>query len=227
MLFAWVGGCLSSRTTVVPGVVAIMSEEHAELVSRLRGGDIEALAEYLELRRRPLLAFIDRQLGAALHGKLEAEDVLQEVSADAMRALPAIGGSQRDPFSWLRQIAERRIIDAHRRYVTAQKRSAAREVPLSAPASPGSNNGLIDLLAVSMTTASQAFSRNQRELRLLQALEQLPKDQREALRLRYVEGMPSKEIATRLGKSDGAIRVMLSRSLDRLKTLLGPEDAPR
>ena len=40
------------------------------------------------------------------------------------------------------------------------------------------------------------------------------------LRLRYLEGLPSKEIADRLGKSDGAVRVMLTRSLDKLQKLL-------
>lgn len=204
-----------------------MDETSEELIARLRAGDAEALAAFVELRRGSLLAFIDRRLGSPLRSKLEPEDVLQEVSADALRALPSIGASERDPFSWLCQIAERRIIDAHRRYVAAQKRSAAREVSLHAPAAGEVGGGLVDLLALSLTTASQVFSRNQRELRLLQALERLPKEQREALRLRYVEGLPSKEIALRLNKSDGAIRVMLSRSLDRLKVLLGPDDAPR
>jgi RNA polymerase sigma-70 factor (ECF subfamily) len=43
--------------------------------------------------------------------------------------------------------------------------------------------------------------------------------------LRYVEGLPSKEIARRLGKTDGAVRVLLTRSLRRLQQLVGP-DAP-
>ena len=44
-------------------------------------------------------------------------------------------------------------------------------------------------------------------------LAELPEEQREALRLRYLEGLPSKEIAARLGKTDGAVRVMLTRAL--------------
>ena len=48
----------------------------------------------------------------------------------------------------------------------------------------------------------------------------MPVDQREALRLRYLIGLPSKEIAERLKKSDGAVRVMLSRGIARLQTLL-------
>ena len=75
-----------------------------------------------------------------------------------------------------------------------------------------------------MTTASQALSRKGREVRLLEALTQLPEEQREALRLKYIEGLPSKEIAERLGKSDGSVRVMLSRSLNKLQDMLAEEE---
>jgi len=37
-----------------------------------------------------------------------------------------------------------------------------------------------------MTSASAAFSRNQKELRLMEALDGLPEEGREALRLRYI-----------------------------------------
>jgi len=43
-----------------------------------------------------------------------------------------------------------------------------------------------------------------------------------ALRLRYVEGLPSKQIAQQLGKTDGAVRVMLTRSINRLQAILDP-----
>ena len=45
--------------------------------------------------------------------------------------------------------------------------------------------------------------------------------------MRYIENLPSKEIAEQLNKSDVAVRVMLSRSLNKLKDLLGPDAAPR
>jgi len=73
----------------------------------------------------------------------------------------------------------------------------------------------------SMTTPSQAFSRNAREARLLEALGHLPQEQQSALRMRYIENLPSKQIAERLSKSDAAVRVMLTRSLKRLNELLG------
>jgi RNA polymerase sigma-70 factor (ECF subfamily) len=196
-----------------------------DLQQRLRAHDAQALGEFLAARRPQLLAFIERQLGTSLRRRVEPDDVLQETSAEAVRALPAADLSQRDPFSWLCQIAEHKIIDLHRRHFGAQKRDAGREVPLGAGGSETHAPGLVNMLVVTMTTPSQAFSRNAREARLADAIGQLPPEQRDALRMRYVESLPSKEIAHKLGKTDAAVRVMLTRSLKRLQEILG-DDAP-
>lgn len=203
-----------------------MSINSDALVERIRQRDTKALADFIDVRRGALMTYIERQLGAALRRKLEPDDVFQEVSAEAVRGLPAIDLANRDPFGWLCQIAERRIIDAHRRYFGAAKRDAGREVSLNRSSPDDSRAGMIDLLVASMTTASKMYSRNVREARLAEALASLPFDQREALRLRYVEGLPSKQIALQLGKTDGAVRVMLTRSLNRLQSILGPDAAP-
>lgn len=200
-----------------------MSDSAKHLLDRIRDKDTDALATYIDLNRPQLLAFIDRKLGVALKRKVEPEDLLQEVSTDAVRGLPDVKLLDDEPFSWLCQIAQRRIVDAHRRFFGAQKRDAAKEVPLGGPAAGTQQGGLINMLVNSMTTPSQAFSRNAREEKLLAALHELPEMQREALRMRYVENLPSKEIAKKLGKTDGALRVMLTRSLKKLEEIMLPE----
>jgi RNA polymerase sigma-70 factor (ECF subfamily) len=105
------------------------------------------------------------------------------------------------------------LIDAHRRLFGAQKRSASREVGLGSPGDDTQHSPLINLLVASMTSPSAAFSRDQKEMQLAHAIEALPEEGREALRLRYVEGLPTREIAARLGNTDGAVRVLLTRSL--------------
>jgi RNA polymerase sigma-70 factor (ECF subfamily) len=193
-------------------------------IARIRQRDQQALAEFIAGHRPQLMAFIERQLGTALRRKIESDDVYQETSAEAVRALPTAEIGDRDPFSWLCQIAERRIIDLHRRFFGAQKRDAAKEVPLGTSRGTESRSaGLINLLVASLTTPSQAFSRNAREERLMEAMGKLPDDQQTALKLRYIENLPSKEIAERLGKTDAAVRVMLTRSLKRLHELLGEQ----
>ena len=197
---------------------------NSALIERVKKRDVAALADYLLAIRPQLLTFIERQLGAQLRQKLEVDDIVQEVSVEAVRALPQAEFEHRDPFSWLCQIAERRIIDAHRKHFGAQRRDGNREIPLGPPGESTERPGLIDMLAASMTSPTAAFSRKGREMRLLAALAELPAEQREALRLRYVEGLASKDVADRLGKSHGSVRVMLSRAIDRLQQILGPED---
>lgn len=206
-----------------PASTMYSMEDHGSAGERAL--DRETLAVFIEERRAPLLAYIERQLGAALRRKIEPEDILQEVAADALRSVPGCSPASDELFGWLCQVAERRIIDAHRRYFGARKRDASKEVPL-APAGQESRAGLIDWLIASMTTPSQAYSRNQREQKLHAALETLPPEHRELLRLRYVERMQTKDIARQLGKTDGAIRVTLTRLLRRLQQMLGPDEAP-
>jgi RNA polymerase sigma-70 factor (ECF subfamily) len=204
-----------------------MEADEEALVLQVRSGNGQALADYIVAKRGQLLAFIDRRSGTALRRKIETDDLFQETSAEAIRSVGEVDLADRDPFNWLCQVAERRIIDAHRRFFGSQKRDAGREVSLNAGGGGSTNDssrpGLINLLVASMTSASQAFSRDQRQIKLLAALEKLPEDHREALRLRYLENLPSKEIAERVGKSDGAVRVMLTRSLAKLQEILEME----
>lgn len=193
-----------------------------DLLARLRTADPAAVAEFAELRRPQLAAYVERQLGAALRAKFEIDDVVQETLLRAVRYPQLFAEADRDPFGALCHLAQEAIVDLHRKWIDAQKRAAGREVPLQAGAADStSGGGLIDLLAASLTSASAVFSRDQRELRMHAALDALPEKQRTALRLRYVDGLPTKEIAERLHKTDGAVRVMLTRSLDKLQQLLG------
>ena len=196
-----------------------MSDD-TQILADLRSGNEAALVAFLKNNEQPLLAFIRSRIGTQLQKKIEPEDILQEASMEAVRVLGQTDLSTWDPLHWLFQICERKIIDAHRRHFASQKRDAGREAALPAGSEAA---GLANLLAASMTTPSQAFSRDQRQLRMMAALETLPDQQREALRLRYLVGLPSKEIAQKFGKSDGATRVMISRALSRLHELLAED----
>lgn len=180
----------------------------------------EELAAFIESHRRQLLAYADRNIGPALRTRVEPEDIVQEVVVSALSAIDQFLVEGRDPFRLLCQLAEQRIIDAHRHHVGAQKRSAAREVSMDAPVPGGDGFGFINMLVASITSPSQAFSRDQKEFQLQQAMAELNDEQREILRLRFVEGLPTKDIADRIGKSDGAIRVTLTRTVAHLQEIL-------
>ena len=197
-----------------------MSEARiAELEALVQQGNADAVAELIDAYRPRLLNFVKQQMSASLQRKVDAEDVVQEIAMSCVRAVGDVDLSNRHPFDWVCQMARRRIVDAARMYKGTDKRALNREVPLAGGADTA-QAGFIQMLVASITSPSQAFSRDQREFRLQQAIEQLPKENREALRMRYVESLPSKEIAQRLGKSDGAVRVLLTRSLKKLQTIL-------
>lgn len=204
-----------------------MDTSTVQLADEVRAGDTTALADYIQRRRRELLGFVQRRMSAALLRKLEPEDVLQELSVYAVRGLASIDLSRHDLYTWLCRLAERRIIDAHRHHFRAGKRDASREIPLAARVSDASQAALLQLLTSSGTSPSAVLSRDQKQLRLIKALSQLPIEQRRVIRMRFAQGMATKQIACELQKSDGAIRVMVTRSLRRLKELLGPDSAPR
>lgn len=197
-----------------------MSDDDEALIQRMRDGDSEALAEYIDRRRPQLLAFIERNLSDAMRRKVDADDLLQEVSVDCIRSIGQIDLSEREPFGWLCQVAERRIIDAHRTHFGTQKRDAAREVPLGSPGGESGQAAVIDLLVASITSPSKAFSRDEKQLRMLAAIDTLPQENQEAIRMRYVQGLPTRDIAQRLGKSDVAVRVMLTRTIQKLQQML-------
>ena len=140
----------------------------------------------------------------------------------AVNSIDSFTDADRDPFSWLCQVAEHKLVDAHRHYFEARKRDASKERSLD-QRQTNAAVGLGQMLAASFTTPSQAFSRNAREARLSEAVARLPAEQQDALRWRYAENLSSKEIAERLGKSDAATRVLLSRALKRLEAELGQQ----
>lgn len=172
------------------------------------------MVQFIMSHQRELYNFIEKRTGAHLRQKVEVDDILQEVLTDAVQQVKDTKFRPDSPLPWLFALCERRIIDTHRRLFGAKKRAVSREAKL------GSSVALEELLVASMTTPSAAFSRNEKELRMMAALETLPADQRKALRMRYFEGRPSKEIADAIGKSDGATRVMLSRGIAKLQELL-------
>lgn len=189
------------------------------LADRVRRRDAAALGEYMDARRPAILTFIEHRLGAALRGKLEPQDVYQELAIKALKELPNTEFGDREPFSWLCHLAEQCIVDGHRHFA-AGKRASAKEQPGNVVMGEGSQD-FIALLAASVTSPTQAVVRNERQRRLIDVMATLPEEQREALRLRYGEGLSTKDVAQKLGKTDVATRVLLSRLVQKLQEMLG------
>ena len=119
------------------------------------------------------------------------------------------------------------VATAVTRHVMTQKRSVKREVHPS-QASPGQDSvgGWIQQLPGSTTSPSGVVIREEAVIALLEALHQLPETQAEAIRLRYMEGLPLADIVERMGKSDTAVAGLLKRGLQKLRTIMDTGECP-
>ena len=196
-------------------------DQDNRLIERIGQGDADALAAYIEAHRGPLAGFVQSITGDRLLSVVEIDDLMQEISAAAIAGLATAPLKEYEPMQWLRQVARRRVVDAHRFHFDAKRRDAGRQQSIHAAGSGGDDAvGLEALLAASLTSATAAVSRDFRMQRLDEAIAGLGDEQRAAVRMRYAEGLPTKQIAQRLGKTDVAVRVLLSRSMKVLEQQL-------
>lgn len=134
----------------------------------------------------------------------DAEDLLLEVFLAALEDEELfLSLSEKQQLAWLRRVALNKCIDQHRRV----KRRPA--IPLEQEALYESEE---------RSPEQQALRQEERAL-LRSQLSVLPELQREVLHLRFAHDLPCAEIAKHLQKNEGAIRTLLSRSLNRLRTI--------
>ena len=197
------------------------SPDDSPLVQQVKNRDPESLAMFIEQNRGQLAGFIRSITSDRLLSVVELDDLIQDVAATALTSLETAPLDEYEPFQWLQQIARRRVVDAHRFHFDAKRRDAGRQQSIHAQNEGGSDApGLEQLLAASMTSPSAAMSQDIRLVRMQQAIGELSEEQRTVVRMRYVDGLTSKKIAEAIGKTDVAIRVLLSRSMRQLEKLL-------
>jgi RNA polymerase sigma-70 factor (ECF subfamily) len=63
--------------------------------------------------------------------------------------------------------------------------------------------------------------------RILEGIDELPDDRREALIMRFALGMDNREIARAMGRSDGATKVLIHRAIKQLEEIVNVRQAGR
>ncbi len=188
---------------------------HQELLNRALEGDKDALGELLEDYRAYLTVLAQRYLDNRLKGRLDAADVVQVTFLEAQRDLGSFRGHHiEELLGWLRHILRNNVSSAHQRHIYTQKRSAGREISNSPT---DSRPAFTDLAPAELTSPSQRMMRDEAAVYLANCLEEIPDTQREALRLRYVEGKSLKEIAAAMDKTEMAAAGLLKRGLQALR----------
>lgn len=191
-----------------------------ELLRRAVAGDGPALDGLMARYCRRLSGYIAPRLPADLRGTLEVEDVLQEISMEVFRTIGTLEGADAKSFwGWLCRLAEHRLRDLVRAG-RAAKRGGER---IAVDAQSDSVACLLEQVAVTSRTPSMSAARHEAASAVLAALDRIPEDYRLALRLRYLEGLAPAEIAARMGRKEGSVRLLCHRGLKQLAEALGPE----
>jgi RNA polymerase sigma-70 factor (ECF subfamily) len=131
------------------------------------------------------------------------EDVASQVWVDVSRSLDRFTGDGTDFRRWIFTIASRRSIDGHRR---ARRHDVV------------SLDSHHDEVAAHGTDV--AFEADDSLARALAVVRQLSPSTAEAVMLRVVYDLSVGEVSAIMGRSDGAVRVLVHRGLSRLRELV-------
>jgi RNA polymerase sigma factor (sigma-70 family) len=150
---------------------------------------------------RTLFAYVRMQTNA----REDARDLTLETFKIALEHDNLVSLSQGEQLTWLRSVAQRKIIDRYRRTV--------RHPSVDLEAVSG-------LLLEDDANGPEAITlQREAHAQLHQAIQQLPTVQQQLLRLRYGDQLSFADIARLLNKREEALRKMLSRTLARLRKI--------
>ena len=177
------------------------------IVKALETGEDVDRGDMLEYLRPRLVLWATSRLSPALRAKLEPDDVAQEALMAVHRSLDGFNGTNHKAFlAWVFKIAENRIRDLAD-YHQAKKRQK------------------IQPLSFSQTSPSTVIGRSEEVQKVADALEQLPEEYAEIIRLLRFEELSYSQVAEIKEISENAARIRYCRALKSLKKALGGEDA--
>lgn len=188
------------------------SHDNSDLLRAARDGDDDALGELLE-NFRPMLRGDAMKTLTAARARVDASDLVQMTWWSAFRAFPRFEGDVDLFIAWLRTIHKRNLRDVVRDQ-HAEKRALNREID---------GHRILPMAAGRSTSPSQRACRNEETAKMEVCLNRLPAAQREAVRLRFYEGLGIAEIVQRMGRSETAVAGLVKRGLSQLRQLMDTE----
>lgn len=175
------------------------ARDWSQLMVRAQDGDRQAYHTLLE----DLTPYLRSIAGRCFKQARDIEDAVQDVLLTIHMVRHAYDPSR--PFGpWLLAIANRRIIDRLRR----ETRKKTREIELSPQH---------ETFAEHATNLDETISD---EMSLSEAIERLPPDQRQAIKMLKLNEMSLKEAATVSGRSISALKVATHRAVKSLRKML-------
>lgn len=185
--------------------------------------DQRALGELLESYRGRLMRRAEKQL-TRLQPRCDAGDIVQQTLTEALDGFAGFVGSSEPEFSaWINAIYKNVNGSAVRVHIQAQKRSITKEALIS------HGHGSVSCgteLASDESTPSTRLMRGEKTARVVRLLELLPERQAAALRLRFYQKLPMRDLASVLGTSELAAAGLIKRGLQTLRQRLNEFSGP-
>ena len=202
-------------------------EKTQDLLADAKGGNADAVNRLMERHRDSLRRMVQLRLDQKIQRRVDVSDIVQDVLVEANRRLQDYLAQPGMPYHlWLRQIAQDRIIDAHRRHRASAKRSVDRERPLAVPSAD--DHSTLELAAQlaghELTPATAATEREMAEL-VKGGIAKLPDQDCEIIIMRHYEQLSNQEIAQALGLTEPAASMRYLRAIRRLKELMVNPDS--
>lgn len=188
-----------------------------ELLEAARAGR-EGAADALWRRFEPWLRCLAQgRRESRFDARFDPEDLVQQAMLEAYRDFARFRGRTEAEFAaWLRGILAHVWAHAIRHHAGTDKRNLDLEVSLDQELT-GVSQRLGDLVPGEGGSPATHAVRLDRERRVAAALERLPPDYRTVIRLRHLEGLPHEEVARRMGRPSGAVRMLWVRALARFR----------
>ncbi|MCA8963506.1 MAG: sigma-70 family RNA polymerase sigma factor [Planctomycetes bacterium] len=169
-------------------------------IAQARRGDRPALDRVLSALQARLRAAATNRLGGPLRAKMATSDLLQTTYVDVVRSIGEFRGEDPESFvAWIMRIMENNLRDRLRFY-GRQRRAPEEQLdqPLDGP-----DKGPTPSVEAMQVEHLAAVGK---------ALAELPEDQRRVLQMRVFERREYDDIAAAMGRSQGALRMLLSRA---------------
>ena len=184
------------------------ARERQAALDGARRGDVQALGSLLNSYRPYVRVLVRPFQDVRLQARFDESDLIQDALLQAHRDFPNFrGATVAELTGWLRQIVLRTAGRRVRSHAGTGKRDVSREQAAG---------DLADLASDGASPSGQAI-RHEEAACMAEALARLPDDMQQVLLGRLMDDLPYATLAERLGRSEGAVRVLFTRALRRLR----------
>ena len=192
-----------------------------QLVAFAKKGDELALNKLCSVYAERVQWMVRFRMNKKLRSKMESMDLVQEVLINALRGLGDFSYDNEGDFvRWLSKITENAFYDNLDKF-HAGKRDIRNEARFDDFSSSATGNFVGIPGPIDATTPSVIISKREDLARLEKAIDKLKPKYREVIILAKIEQLSYGQIGQRLGKSAGAVKMLVSRAIVELASEFG------